>query len=131
MFVGIPKSRRVTLGTPRDTHLPGDDGMTIEVPFTLSPIDSPKGSPATQHRLTVQMTGSRQASWGLSPDNARHVMLQLGRKHIMKTLRDRQPKESEMLIINTVTHRGPCPELPPDISGTTVEVERPRKPVGF
>ncbi len=122
---------RLKLDTPRDTHLPGDDGMTIELPFTVSPIDSPKGSPSRQHRLTIQMTDSRKASWGLGPESARRVMVQLGLEHIMKILRERQPKDSEVLIVNTVTHRGPCPELPADVAGTTMEVERSRKPVGF
>jgi hypothetical protein len=124
----------LSLGEPRDITKPGDDAIHVELPFTVTPLDSPGGTAPTPHKLSIHFSRSRFASWGLTDQQAKAVMLSLALTHLLQVLRERQPRAVEELHINTATFPGPCPVSPADVAQLPrepIEVERAKKPIGF
>jgi hypothetical protein len=129
----------VTFDTPEDITNPGFDGKVVRFPAKLidqNDIGTPRQSSTTKSvRISVEVSGSRIETWGLEQPDLMKVMFELAKEALFTALNSGTWTEGDLkVMVNTRTHKGPCPFNPALIqepAGAVVNIEVKRPLIGF
>jgi hypothetical protein len=127
-----------TFGEPEDITPPGLDGNVFRFPVMLidrDDIGTPRQLSKTRSvRIRAEVSRSRICCWGFGRADLVKVMFEIVKERLITTLTSGAWKDGDLAImINTSTHKGPCPFDPALIqepAGAVVEIEV-RRPIGF
>jgi len=125
-------------GTPENVSAPGLDGKAIRFPCAFidaQHLGTPRQTSETKSvRITVEISGSLMAVWGLKQSDLIKVLFKIAKEHLEKLLKKSEKMERDIKVtVNTYTHKGPCaldPQFIDDPNGATIQVEVTR-PIGF
>jgi hypothetical protein len=127
-----------TFAKPEDITNPGFDGKVFRFPIALidrDDIGTPRQPSKTKSfRIRAEVSRGRIQTWGLGQTDLIKVLFELAKEHLMTVLNSGKWTGGDLeLVINTHTHKGPCPFDPTLIqepSGAVVELDA-RRPIGF
>lgn len=112
------------------------DATQYRFPFRL--VDSELiGAPeelarSTSHVLTVGVSGTLEACWGVPENLLPRILFEYGKRHLKQKVLDHALSESEELLLHSGNAETRCPFDPDriaDPSGTTLKIEDTVKPL--
>lgn len=128
---------QLTFGGPEEVTSPSDDSRSFLFPFKMvatSMLGLPDEAHATsEHRLIVEISGSRLASWNLSDPDLEKVLFEIGRRVVSKKIVEGEQVRKVLAFVSTESHSGMCPFDPeriPNPKDCVIEVEVERR-IGF
>ena len=113
------------------------DGTSFRFPFTSvdsSVIGAPEEASKTQkHELIVFVSGTKEATWALSPEALLKVAFEIGKRSILEAASAGALRARHEVEVTDITHPGKCPYDasrigPPEETIEDVEV---RTKIGF